>query len=288
MGTPLTGPPWPVKDVREPPFAHTLHCMTDAALHVHRYGDPAGAPAVLLHGVTGHGARWRRTAESFLADRSVLAPDLRGHGRSPHEPPWTVERHVADVLALLDAEGVERTDLVGHSYGGMIALHLARTAPRRVRRLLLLDPAIGLAPEYAAREARAYLAPPAYADAAEARADRAARWSGAPADLVDEEVAEHLEPTPDGRLRWRYEPAAVVTAYSEMARPHLTPPADLPTHLVIATRADLVRPEFVVECRAALGPGLVISEIEAGHMLYVDRPEETGTLLAGWLGEPTI
>ncbi|WP_346048854.1 alpha/beta fold hydrolase [Actinomadura chokoriensis] len=257
--------------------------MTDAALHVHRYGDPAGEPVVLLHGVTGHGARWRRTAEGYLADRAVLAPDLRGHGRSPHEPPWTVERHVADVLALLDAEGVERADLVGHSYGGMIALHLARTAPRRVRRLLLLDPATGLAPADAVREARGYLVPVSFADAAEARAYRAARWSDAPAGAVDEEVAEHLEPSPDGRLRWRFEPAAVVTAYSEMARPHLTPPADVPTHLVIAARADLVRPEFVVDCRAALGPGLVISEIEAGHMLYVDRLEETGTLIAGWL-----
>lgn len=238
---------------------------------------------MLLHGVTGHGARWRRTAEAYLADRSVLAPDLRGHGRSPHEPPWTVERHVADVLALLDAEGVERADLVGHSYGGMIALHLARTAPRRVRRLLLLDPAIGLAPDEAARQARGYLAPVSFGDVAAARAYRAARWSESPPEAVDEEVAEHLEPTPDGRLRWRFESAAVVTAYSEMARPHLTPPPDMPTHLVIAARADLVRPEFVVDCRTALGPRLAISEIDAGHMLYVDRLEETGTLLAGWL-----
>lgn len=239
----------------------------------------------MLHGVTGHGARWRRTAEAYLADRSVLAPDLRGHGRSPHEPPWTVERHVADVLALLDAEGVERADLVGHSYGGMIALHLARTAPRRVRRLLLLDPAIGLTPANAAREARGYLASVSFADVAEARAYRAGRWSEAPAAAVDEEVAEHLETAPDGRLRWRFEPAAVVTAYSEMARPHLTPPPGLPTHLVIAAKADLVRPEFVADCRAALGPALAITEIDAGHMLYTDRLEETGTLLAAWLGE---
>lgn len=238
---------------------------------------------MLLHGVTGHGARWRRTAEAYLADRSVLAPDLRGHGRSPHEPPWTVERHVADVLALLDAEGVERADLVGHSYGGMIALHLARTAPRRVRRLLLLDPAIGLAPDEAARQARGYLAPVSFGDVAAARAYRAARWSESPPEAVDDEVADHLEPTPDGRLRWRFEPAAVVTAYSEMARPHLTPPPDMPTHLVIAARAErgaAVHHELGAD---EVGPRLAISEIDAGHMLYVDRLEETGTLLAGWL-----
>lgn len=259
--------------------------MTDAALHVHRYGDPAGSPLVLLHGVSGHGARWRRTAERYLADRRVLAPDLRGHGRSPYEPPWTAERHVADVLAVLDAEGVEQADLVGHSFGGLIAVHLARTASRRVRRLVLLDPAIGLDPPYAAAEACSYLAQPSFADLAEARADRAARWPDAPDEAVDDEVAEHLEPGADGRLRWRFEPAAVVTAYSEMARPHLTPPPGLPTHLVIAAKADLVRPEFVADCRAALGPALAITEIDAGHMLYTDRLEETGTLLAAWLGE---
>ncbi|WP_433468060.1 alpha/beta fold hydrolase [Spirillospora sp. CA-128828] len=257
--------------------------MADAVLHVHRYGEPGGAPVVLLHGVTGHGARWRRTAERFLADRSVLAPDLRGHGRSTHEPPWTVERHVGDVLAMMDAEGVERADLVGHSYGGMIALHLARTAPRRVRRLLLLDPAIGLDPAKAAGEARGHLAPASFGDVAEARAYRAARWSQAPGEAVDEEVAEHLEHGPDGRLRWRFEPAAVVTAFSEMARPHMAPPAGMPTHLVIATEADLVRPELVVDLREALGPCLDITEIEAGHMLYVDRLEETGTLISTWL-----
>jgi lipase len=258
--------------------------MTDAALHVHRYGDPAGSPVVVLHGVSGHGARWRRTAERYLGDRLVLAPDLRGHGRSPYEPPWTVERHVADVLAVLDADGIERADLVGHSYGGMIAVHLARTAQRRVRRLVLLDPATGLAPADAAGEARSRMAPVSFADAAEARAALAARWPEAPDEAVDDEVAEHLEPGPDGRLRWRFEPAAVVTAYSEMARPHLTPPPGMPTHLVVAARADLVRPEFVADCRAALGPALALSEIEAGHMLYTDRLEETGTLLSSWLG----
>ncbi|MFI0485946.1 alpha/beta fold hydrolase [Actinomadura sp. 9N215] len=259
--------------------------MTDAALHVHRYGDSAGDPVVLLHGVAGHGARWRRMAERYLADRRVLAPDLRGHGRSQHEPPWTVEQHIADVLATLDLDGIERADVVGHSYGGMIALHLARAAPRRVRRLVLLDPAIGVDPARAGERAREHMTQASFGDAAEARASGAARWPEASDEAVDDEVAEHLQHLPDGRLRWRYEPAAIVAAYSDMARPHVPPPVGVPTHLVIAAQADLVRPEFVVDCRTALGPGLTLTEIDAGHMLYVDRPDETGALLSAWLGE---
>jgi lipase len=257
--------------------------MTDAALHVHRFGDPSGAPLVALHGVTGHGARWRRTAERHLADRYTLAPDLRGHGRSPHRPPWGIEQHVVDVLAVMDAEGVGRVDLVGHSYGGMIGVHLARTAPDRIRRLVLLDPAIGLDPDDAAANARGYMAEVSFADAVEARASLVARWPEASEEAVKDEVGEHLEHGADGRTRWRFEPASIVTAYSEMARPHAAPPAEVPTHLVIATLADLVRPEFVVDCRAALGPGLTITEIASGHMLYVDRFEETGALLRSCL-----
>lgn len=254
--------------------------MTDAALHVHRYGDPSGAPVVLLHGIAGHGARWRRTAERHLDSRHVIAPDLRGHGRSPHKPPWSVDRHVEDVLAVMDAENARRADLVGHSYGGMIALHVARTAPDRVRRLVLLDPTAGLDPADAGGKAHDAMSAPSFADVAEARDALVARWPEASPEVLEEELREHLEPRTDGRLRWRFAPAAIVTAFSEMARPHVTPPARVPTHLVIATRADLVRPEFVVDCRTALGPALTISEIESGHMLYIDRLDETGALLA--------
>src|SRR5262245_61561476 len=115
-------------------------------MHVGRFGDPSGRPVVALHGITAHGGRWRRIAERYLPEHHTLAPDLRGHGRSAHNPPWTVERHVGDVLALLDDSGIEEADVVGHSFGGLIAVHLTRMAPGRVRRLVLLDPSIGLDP----------------------------------------------------------------------------------------------------------------------------------------------
>ncbi|MGH3033109.1 MAG: alpha/beta fold hydrolase, partial [Gaiellaceae bacterium] len=64
-------------------------------LHVHEWGDASAAPLVCLHGVGGHGRRFRKLAEERLAaGHRVLAPDLRGHGRSGHDEPWTLEAHV--------------------------------------------------------------------------------------------------------------------------------------------------------------------------------------------------
>ena len=71
---------------------------------------------------------------------SVFAVDLRGHGFSPWTPPWSVEQHVADVIEVIASLGLDSVAVVGHSFGGMIALHLARLAPRVVERLLVTIP----------------------------------------------------------------------------------------------------------------------------------------------------
>src|SRR5687768_11565988 len=104
-------------------------------LYVHEFGEPSDPPLVALHGVKGHGGRWKRLAE---AGRHVYGVDLRGHGRSPWDPPWTLERYAADVLETIDDLGLERTDVIGHSFGGAVGVYVARAAPARVRRLLLV------------------------------------------------------------------------------------------------------------------------------------------------------
>jgi len=116
-----------------------------SVLNVHLFGPDDGRPVVALHGVTGHAHRWGVLAEQ-LPELRLVAVDLRGHGRSPKTPPWGFEQHVADVLAVMDDHGLERAPLIGHSFGGAIALHLAKAAPDRVEKLVLVDPALGLDP----------------------------------------------------------------------------------------------------------------------------------------------
>lgn len=252
-----------------------------APLHTHLSGDPAGAPVLALHGVTGHGLRFRPLTE-LLPRLRWIAPDLRGHGRSPWAPPWGLEQHVADVLAVLDAQGVERTALLGHSFGGAIALHLARAAPERVSALVLVDPALGLDPQDMLETAEETRADESYPDAAAARADKAESWEGVEGHWVDAEVAAHLEER-DGAWRWRYSRASVIGAWSEMARPAVVPPPGLRTLVLPATKADFVSDAWLAACAAELGAALTVRPVDTGHMVYLERPVESAELLQEFL-----
>jgi lipase len=261
--------------------AGTITAMS--TLHHTAHGPPDGRPVLALHGVTGHAARWRVLAAA-LPELRFIAVDLRGHGRSPWHPPWHLEQHVADALAVLDELEVPRVILLGHSFGGTIALHLARAAAERVEQLVLLDPAIGLDAADMLAAAEEIRADECYPDRAAARADRRQRWPGVPDELVEAELTEHLIRDGD-RWRYRYCRAAVVVAWSEMARPALIPPARLPTLLLPAAQADYVDPAWVRACRAALGDRLTVCEIDAGHLLYLERPAQVAEQIRAFLRE---
>lgn len=98
-----------------------------------------GSPVLLIQGVGVHGDGWRPQVAALSARFSCLTFDNRGMGRSqPAGAPVTVEQMAEDAAALMDAEGWESAHVVGHSLGGLVALHLALSARPRVRSLALL------------------------------------------------------------------------------------------------------------------------------------------------------
>ncbi len=105
-----------------------------------RGGSADAAPAVLLiHGVTASHLSWPLVAER-LPDARVIAPDLRGRGRSNGlAGPAGLHAHARDLVAVLDAVGVDRAVVVGHSMGAFVALVLGELYPERVSRIVLVD-----------------------------------------------------------------------------------------------------------------------------------------------------
>ena len=96
-----------------------------------------GHELVLLHGQPGSGSDWQQLADLLPAELHVVAPDRPGYGAS-REAAGGFARGARVVLAELDARNIERAVLVGHSYGGGVALAAARLAPDRVAALVLL------------------------------------------------------------------------------------------------------------------------------------------------------
>ena len=224
-----------------------------------------------------HGRRFRRLAEERLvpAGFRVVAPDLRGHGRSAWDPPWNLATHVEDVLALLGDEPHERVRLVGHSFGGRLALELLARMPERIAATALLDPALEVAPARALALADGEREERAYASADEARAWRRETAPDAPEGVLDEELREHLVKCRDGRFRFRYAQSAVVAMYGEVAAAPPVTAEPVPPLLVVAgARSGVFEGRHEHWLRESFGSVDVVT-VPAGHMVLWEAFDAT-------------
>src|SRR5689334_17623825 len=111
--------------------------VDDTLFLVREWGEGDGTPVLLLHGVPETSSVWRDVAPALAEQgRRVIAPDLPGLGGSTYPGPYDVASVVQQVVALLDKEvGDRAVDVVGHDWGGSVALGLTGGHPSRVRRL---------------------------------------------------------------------------------------------------------------------------------------------------------
>ncbi len=116
-----------------------LAILNGTRIHYQRVGE--GPDLVLVHGIAANLAFWfPRVAPALARGHRVTAYDLRGHGLSAMPAAGYTPADMADDLGgLLDHLAIERADLVGHSFGGMVCLEYAARHPGRVRSLTLAD-----------------------------------------------------------------------------------------------------------------------------------------------------
>jgi lipase len=250
-------------------------------LHVHEWGDPSAPPLVCVHGVSAHGRRFRQLAEERWSERfHVLAPELRGHGFSPWEPPWSLGQLVDD---LVETTGLRATWL-GHSLGGRLVLELAGRHPELVERAILLDPAIQVLPNVALDLAQQQCEDGSYGSVEEAVEARRLFASMTPTEIIEEDMSEHLVQGADGRYRLRCARAAVASLYGELAT---APPAPetlvVETLLVYSPAFSLVRDDQLEAYRAALGDRLSVVAVPGGHMVFWDAYEQTAAAIDAFL-----
>ncbi|GLZ34714.1 hydrolase [Lentzea sp. NBRC 105346] len=226
-------------------------------------------PLLVIHG----GPDWDHTYLRSPVDKvpaHVVMPDLRGCGRSGKAAEYTPDLAVTDLLGLLDVLGIEQTDILGFSYGGMLAQRLTLREPHRVRKLIIASSSVVPVPADAfagwherdeLRKAEAevwasYLTGPSLT--------RAAAFAGAPANVwrnLPEYLrilagvrfsAEWVAPWLEGRLP----PARPENASSRLGT------LGIPI-LLLHGRYDMIFPPPP--------DGVVLDD--AGHMAHIDQPE---------------
>jgi pimeloyl-ACP methyl ester carboxylesterase len=101
-------------------------------------GDPKGEPLLLLHGYTDSSRSWSLAAP-HLSKYRLLIPDQRGHGAADAPPCcYAISDYAYDAALFMDAIGLGRAAIAGHSMGSMVAIHMAAEYPDRVSRIVLI------------------------------------------------------------------------------------------------------------------------------------------------------
>ena len=256
----------------------------DAIIHAELIGDPEEQPVLCFVNSLGTDFRiWDQVAAHFAEDYCLLLYDKRGHGLSDlGQGPVTIDRHVDDLLALVDHFGIDRFGLVGLSIGGLIAQRLAVRAPDRLAALVLCDTAakIGDAEGWNARIAAVE------AGGLESIGDAVMeRW------FTPEYRAEEDMPLRIWRnMLTRQSVKGYAASCAAIRDADLTADAatiDVPT-LVVVGDGDLSTPPDLVRATAEMIPGARFAVIEgAGHLPCIERPDALADLIAELLDQVT-
>jgi pimeloyl-ACP methyl ester carboxylesterase len=252
-----------------------------------------GSPVLLIHGFPDSHRLWRHQVPALVAaGKRVIAPDLRGLGDSekPEEvADYGVRHSIADMLAVLDALGVERAQVVGHDWGAAVAWGLAAFAPERVERLAALSvghPRALAEPTIEQREKSWYMLLFQFADVAETMLQgddwRLLReWLRGNGDL-EHYIADLSRPGAlTAGLNWYRANAAPAR---QQRRRSGFPPVTVPTLGIWSSGDDYLTEGPMASSGEHVEAEWRYERIEgASHWMQLDAPERLNEVLLGFL-----
>ena len=245
-------------------------------LNFREFGEAGtGAPTVLLlHGLFGSSINWQRIANNLSSEHHVIVPDLRNHGRSPHDADVSYQAMAGDILQLLDDQQVDEAILVGHSMGGKLAMWLALSAADRVSRLVPVDMAPVTYRSNFTGILNALMALPLAELESRTAADA---WLAAaiPAVSVRNFLLQNLQRTGNG-WQWRNNLAAIDAGIGAILDFPTVPAGRQytgPALFIYGGQSDYVLPEYHPRILELFPAAELQSIAGAGHWVYADQPE---------------
>jgi len=268
-------------------------CGTGRTVHVNglvlawaEWGGGPGTPVVLLHSLAAHRHWWDWTAPRWAVGRRVVALDFRGHGASAHAAPpaYTFDDYAGDVVGVLDALGIERARVIGHSMGGFVGALVAARAPARAEALVVADMLTSWTADQAAAAARQASRPASeFASPAEA----GARFRLQPPDTrASSEVLRHLgesgvRATASGACQLAFDRAVFL-------HPPVHPWPVLgkiacPALVIHGEGSALMDRAAAERVAAAIPRGTAATLPQSFHHLVLDAPEAFVAAVDGWM-----
>jgi len=235
-----------------------------------------GTPIVLIHGHPFDHTMWAPQLAAFSGRYKVIAPDLRGYGKSPlPDAAMTIfDDYATDVLGLMDTLGVDSFHLGGLSMGGQIIMEIFRQAPQRVKSLIFADTFAGLdTPE--AKEARNNAATKLENEGMVGYADEVISKMIAPAHVKSQpEVAEHVLKMMKATL-----PLGAATAMRARSERIdylniVLPEIDVPTLVIVGREDEFTPVAKAEELQSHLQNCKLVIIDDSGHMPNLEQPEE--------------
>ena len=260
-------------------------------LHYLDWGTAGQPPLVLLHGLRGHANVWEDVALALCNDYHVYSIDQRGRGDTDHAPggDYSTDAFVADLQGFVDAIGLDKFILFGHSMGGRNSMAFAGQHPDRLERLCIVDIGPRIEPAGGNRITAELSNLPTEFDSFEdalAHVQTGNRFAAE--SVMRRRLAGQSQELPNGKIGWKFDPAIREQRINGTAAPavDLWPSLEritCPTLLVRGTETDLLTAETARQMVDTLAQG-ALAEIErAGHMVFEDNPADFIAAVKGWL-----
>lgn len=260
----------------------TFAVATADGATLHAFAQGRGQPLLLVSGLGGSGVFWQNIAATLERSFRVVSFDQRGIGASTRgSADCSIDELARDCVAVLDAAGIERAVVLGHSTGGCIAQSLARQAPQRIDGLILsggwLKPSRYMAGYFGARRAILSTNPEAYAASSVLCAYPPA-WIEANWPVFEAALAA-APATAQAQAVMRERIDALLSFDGSAEAAALAMPI-----LVLGARDDMVVPAFLQEELAAALPGCAKTMLDSGgHLFPVSRPDAFTATVADWI-----
>ncbi len=263
------------------------------SVNLHHRVTGEGRPLILLHGLFGSLENLGGVSQRLQDSCQVHGLDLRNHGRSPHTETMDYPQMAADVVAYLDAQGLDRVSLLGHSMGGKTAMQVALSYPERVKRVIVADiapvtykprhdaileglKALDLGAVSSRKEADEALQ--AYVEVPEVRMFLLK-------NLV--RVPSEEKPGNQNVFRWRLNLPVIEACYQNLAAaPVAEQPFDGPVLFIKGADSAYIQQKHRNEMDV-LFPRARVEEIEGTeHWLHAEKPDEFARLCRAFLQTP--